>query len=231
MGDGPPQPATDERTLREERILDAAATLLLRWGYRKTTVDDVAREAGVAKGTIYLHWKDKGALFRAAIAHARQGVSADTLRRIAADPEGGLPHRLWAHSTLASLANPLMAAILRGQTDVFQGLRDAFEPGTIQQYMGDYAEYIAQLQRVGLIRGDLPVPVITFLTGSLQIGIINASDLFGAEQTPSLEELAEAISDLIRRWLEPERLPSDTSVGKDLLAAWLEKVRVTDEHL
>ncbi|HEV2580965.1 MAG TPA: helix-turn-helix domain-containing protein [Ktedonobacteraceae bacterium] len=53
-GFGPPdQP--DERTLRAERLLDVAAALLVRWGYRKTTLDDVAREAGVGKGTIYLH--------------------------------------------------------------------------------------------------------------------------------------------------------------------------------
>jgi Bacterial regulatory proteins, tetR family len=41
----------DERQRREERILDAAAALLVRWGFRKTTIDDVAREAGVGKGT------------------------------------------------------------------------------------------------------------------------------------------------------------------------------------
>ncbi|GAC1395003.1 MAG: hypothetical protein NVSMB65_13760 [Chloroflexota bacterium] len=54
-GTAPLPRETDERQRREERILDAAATLLVRWGYRKTTLDDVAREAGVGKGTIYLH--------------------------------------------------------------------------------------------------------------------------------------------------------------------------------
>jgi hypothetical protein len=46
--------ASDERKLREEHLLVAATTLLVRWGYRKTTIDDVAREAGVGKGIIYL---------------------------------------------------------------------------------------------------------------------------------------------------------------------------------
>src|SRR5260370_39497810 len=72
MGDGPPQPQSDERKLREERILEAAATLLVRWGFRKTTIDDVAREAGVAKGTNYLHWRDKNELFLAALNHAQE---------------------------------------------------------------------------------------------------------------------------------------------------------------
>ena len=69
------QSASDERKLREERLLDAATTLLMRWGYRKTTIDDVAREAGVGKGTIYLHWKDKNELFRAAIWREQQRYS------------------------------------------------------------------------------------------------------------------------------------------------------------
>src|SRR5262252_7385414 len=93
--DGPPQQQAEpeqpnERQQREERILDAAATLLVRWGYRKTTIDDVAREAGVGKGTIYLHWKDKNELFRAAIWRASQQATEDMMQRIAADAEGGL---------------------------------------------------------------------------------------------------------------------------------------------
>ena len=100
--DHPPEslPATDERTLREERLLDVAATLLVRWGYRKTTIDDVAREAGVGKGTIYLHWKDKNALFRAAILREQQRFNAELQRRIAADPQGGLLHRITIHLSL-----------------------------------------------------------------------------------------------------------------------------------
>ncbi|HEV2653667.1 MAG TPA: TetR family transcriptional regulator, partial [Ktedonobacteraceae bacterium] len=48
-----------KREQREERILDAAAELMVRWGYNKTTIDDIVRSAGVAKGTIYLHWKTR----------------------------------------------------------------------------------------------------------------------------------------------------------------------------
>ena len=38
-----------KREQRAERILDAAAELMLRWGYNNTTIDDIARLAGVAK--------------------------------------------------------------------------------------------------------------------------------------------------------------------------------------
>src|SRR5438552_17171965 len=110
----PGQLESDERKLREERILDAATTLLVRWGYRKTTIDDVAREAGVGKGTIYLHWKDKNELFRAAIWREQQRYSEEVKRRIEAVPYGGLLHRVTTHGMRASLSNPPIPAIIKG---------------------------------------------------------------------------------------------------------------------
>src|ERR1044071_375895 len=43
----------------KEAILDATDRLLARFGYRKMTVDDIAAEAGIGKGTIYLHFTSK----------------------------------------------------------------------------------------------------------------------------------------------------------------------------
>ncbi len=40
-------------------ILDAANRLLARYGYRKMTMDDLAQEVGIGKGTIYLHFRSK----------------------------------------------------------------------------------------------------------------------------------------------------------------------------
>jgi AcrR family transcriptional regulator len=40
-------------------ILDAVDVLLARYGYRKMTMEDVASEAGIGKGTIYLHFPSK----------------------------------------------------------------------------------------------------------------------------------------------------------------------------
>ncbi len=229
-GDASEERAPDERQQREERILDAAAALLVRWGYRKTTIDDVAREAGVGKGTIYLHWRDKNELFRAAIMRANQLLGEDIMRRIADDPEGGLPHRLWAHGMVAALDNPLMAAIMKGQPDIFQGLIGGFDPQTRNLLAGNAEEYVGQLQRAGLIRQDLPVSVVLYLMAALKIGVITAPDLTGQERMPPMEQLTEAISDLMRRWLEPEQLPIDSEAGKQLLAQLLENVQDIAEH-
>jgi Transcriptional regulator len=45
-----------------DRILDAAERLLARFGYKKTTMEDIAREAGLGKRTLYLHFASKEAV-------------------------------------------------------------------------------------------------------------------------------------------------------------------------
>jgi AcrR family transcriptional regulator len=42
-----------------EAILDATDTLLSRYGYKKMTIDDLAREVGIGKGSVYLHFTSK----------------------------------------------------------------------------------------------------------------------------------------------------------------------------
>ena len=55
-------PRTQPADVRREQLLDAAELLLLQQGLRATTVADVAREAGVAKGTIYLYYASRDEL-------------------------------------------------------------------------------------------------------------------------------------------------------------------------
>ena len=43
----------------KDAILDATDRLLARFGYRKMTVEDIAAEAGIGKGSIYLHFSSK----------------------------------------------------------------------------------------------------------------------------------------------------------------------------
>src|SRR5580700_852174 len=53
---------------KHEAILDAARTVFSREGYADTSVDDIASEAGIAKGTVYLYFKSKEELYLAALA-------------------------------------------------------------------------------------------------------------------------------------------------------------------
>ena len=53
---------------KQLRILEAATELFIRQGYRKTSVEQIARNAGVAKGTVYLYFKTKPELLVYAVA-------------------------------------------------------------------------------------------------------------------------------------------------------------------
>ncbi|MBD3311763.1 MAG: TetR family transcriptional regulator [Candidatus Magasanikbacteria bacterium] len=48
---------------RREIIKKAALNLFSKYGYKKVTIDEIVEKAGVAKGTFYLHFKDKDMLY------------------------------------------------------------------------------------------------------------------------------------------------------------------------
>ncbi len=58
-----------------KRILKAAIRAFGRTGYWSTSIDDIARSARVAKGTVYLHFPDKEALFLAVVEHILEQLS------------------------------------------------------------------------------------------------------------------------------------------------------------
>ena len=51
-----------QRKLREDAILDGAATLMDTKGFTAMTMDDVANEVGISKATLYQHFPSKGDL-------------------------------------------------------------------------------------------------------------------------------------------------------------------------
>jgi len=55
------QPVT---TPKERAILDVALRLFSQHGYRGTSMEDIAHHAGLGKGTLYLYFESKEALFR-----------------------------------------------------------------------------------------------------------------------------------------------------------------------
>src|SRR5213082_2678835 len=113
-------PTQEDRSRRQERadrILDAAAELILRWGYKKTTIDDIARQAGVAKGTIYLHWKTREALFMALLTREYLTVIEEFRQHVLSDPENVTLHGLTRQAILLTMSRPLIKAMLLGDTD------------------------------------------------------------------------------------------------------------------
>jgi AcrR family transcriptional regulator len=72
-----------------DAILDATDRLLARYGYKKMTIDDLAEEVGIGKGSVYLHFESKEDI---ALSHIdriierlKKNLSAIAARRIPAD--------------------------------------------------------------------------------------------------------------------------------------------------
>jgi AcrR family transcriptional regulator len=52
---------------RQAHVLETALTVFLRHGFRKTSMGDIAKAAGISRQGIYLHFKDKDAIFSASM--------------------------------------------------------------------------------------------------------------------------------------------------------------------
>ena len=73
---------TRARKIRAGRIMDAAAELLLRLGYKRVTIDDVAAHAGIGKGTIYLHYRTREELFYSVIMREQANATAELIEAL-----------------------------------------------------------------------------------------------------------------------------------------------------
>jgi AcrR family transcriptional regulator len=81
----PPSSRAERAADRRQAIVDAALDEFIARGYAATRLDDVAQRAGVAKGTIYLHFKDKQGLFQELVRTALVPL----IGRLAAPPPAG----------------------------------------------------------------------------------------------------------------------------------------------
>lgn len=83
----------DTKEPKQEALLDAAVGVFARYGYRKTSMDEIARAANVSRQGLYLYFADKEELFRKAVAHKlNRQLSAAVLEL--AHPNAGLEARL-----------------------------------------------------------------------------------------------------------------------------------------
>lgn len=114
-----PIEGADSKARRRLHILRVATDLFSRQGYRKTSMDEVAAGAGVAKGTLYTYFANKNELMMAAVALEKRehlGVLAEIF-----DPQRPAVERLrmWLTTVLLLPARmPLTAALLRGDQEM-----------------------------------------------------------------------------------------------------------------
>ena len=146
---------------KREAILRAAITVFAHNGYFNSKVADIAREAGVADGTVYLYFKSKEEILHQifdrsvdeALASAREEISLitdprDKLRRIA------LLHleRLGADRDLAVV----FQVELRGSTKFME----EFSAAGFAEYLSLIRTTFEEGQQAGVFRGDLNSNVV-----------------------------------------------------------------------
>lgn len=135
-----------------EAILDATEQLLGRFGYRRMTVDDIARAADVGKGTIYLHFPSKDEVALSTIDRIVDKVVGE-LERIAAG-SGSAAQRLRA-MLLARVTVRLEA--VRGYTDGLDNLLSVIRPALLERrkiWFAREARALAAMLVVGRESGE-----------------------------------------------------------------------------
>src|SRR3712207_3759923 len=131
----------------EDVILDAADRLLARNGYKRMTMEDLAQEVGIGKGTIYLHFPSKEEVVLSHVDRIVERLKVE-LRRLA---DSALPAR-------ERLREMLLARVLyrfdsvQHYTESLSDLLAALRPGLLarrRRHFEQEAELIAEVLREG----------------------------------------------------------------------------------
>jgi AcrR family transcriptional regulator len=192
---------------RADRILDAAADLILRWGYDKTTIDDIARAAGVAKGTIYLHWTSREALFLALLRRERISMLAQT-RAVLVDAGHPTLRGLLSQVTLAILRRPLLQAIIVRDLQVLGKLahrEQRPDPRERPRWRAGFASYLDDLRTHGLVRTDQSLAAQVHGVSAIFLGSLVVTPLMPAEYALSDAERADLVAEAVERLLDRGR--------------------------
>lgn len=178
---------------RRARIVDAARHLILRQGLRATTMEAIAREAKIAKPTLYGYFPDKEAVFAAIIQALVNDIRAAV--DAALRSEGDVVTRIG--SALAAKYK-IVAKLLEGSPHADElysehGRSAAAQFGAVEQEVD--AAITDTLQQAGIAR---PRPLAQLLLAS-------AYGIGSKSATPA--EIGPAIRLLVERLVRPE-LPS-----------------------
>jgi AcrR family transcriptional regulator len=197
------------RRERAGKILDAAAELLRAHGYRRVSIDDVAARAGVGKGTIYLHWRTREALFWAVLQREALGLLERLTADLAADPELALPQRLIPRIFLELDGRPLVRALLMSDREVLGSLTADEAVAAAQKEMTGQPDYLRLVSAQGLLRPGLSAGAAGHVLNCVIHGF------FAGPETadPPLQEQADLLAFVLSRTLAADEPPSKSQVS------------------
>jgi AcrR family transcriptional regulator len=142
VGDIDPDSPKGKKRLR---ILAAATGLFVAHGYRRTSIDDIARAAGVAKGTVYLYFATKTDILVAALAREKQRLFTllDGFDAPGLSPRDRLRH--WVRASLLIIAgSPLLTRAVGGDPDIIASMMEV-DPARVARATADHSEHLGQL--------------------------------------------------------------------------------------
>lgn len=146
---------------KREAILRAAIRVFANHGYFNAKVADIAREAGVADGTVYLYFKSKEEILHSIFDRSMEEAIADGRKRLEGitDPRERL--RRIAHMHLDRLGDDRDLAVvfqveLRGSTKFME----EFSAAAFAQYLGTIRDTFEEGQRAGVFRQDLNAKIV-----------------------------------------------------------------------
>ena len=200
-----------QRADRATRILDVAADLLLRHGYRRVTVDDVAAGANIGKGTVYLHWKTREQLFSAVFEREVVRAIGELRQALLDDPRECLPHRFALTYFLAIVNRPLLRGFLLADPDLLGKLTTSRD----DRHSGISRAYFELLARHGIFRDDMSTDEISYAFQATFEGFLRAEADAPAD---GLDQRADLLARTIRRAFENEPATPVTTL-RDVAAA------------
>ncbi len=205
--------ATKEEVLKNYRvgeILEAARRVIGRFGFEGTTIDRVADEARIAKGTIYLYFPNKEALLHSAVVEGIRDLTVD-LKRLDDLTRSPIER-------LAILIRS-MFSVQKDHQDFFKALIldsrfVSYEPGDrrgeeLRSVYLEWVDYFASVLKAAAEQGQIRAmdPQLTALTLSEMMTAPLRRRLLSLTDTPP-ETDVEAILDLFLygvRGTHPER--------------------------
>jgi len=185
------------------RLLFAAEAQFRRFGYRRTTIDDITAEAGTGKGSLYLHFESKLAVYLAVVeASLERFVSSAAELLDGTDPA---PARL---RTLVELTinhygqDELLQASLFGNGNLVDG-DVAQRAAEIQRTRIRHLlrELLAAGQREATVRADIDVDAAAAVVFEIGWAVVRSA-LEGASQIP-LEEALNTLNQIVGLGLLP----------------------------
>jgi AcrR family transcriptional regulator len=198
----------DERRERADRILDAAADLLVRWGQPRVTIGEVAKRAGVGKGTVYLHWRSREELFLAVLTREGAVITDELAENIRANPMELLPHRYLRAVFLDTLRRPLTRAVYTNDAEVLGKIASGTTGERLSKTkLANASEYMSLLREQGLLRTDLTSTQFNYAAGATMLGFLLIDPMLPSELSLPDEEKADLLAATIRSTFEPAEPP------------------------